>query len=306
MIGLLIIPCYNEEAIIEKSIHQISSHLNSIPHNIDILIVDDGSKDRTVKLARECQNLYGETIKLISLERNSGHQAAVLAGIEYSVEHMYDFSISIDCDLQDDLYVIDKMINMSNKYSIIAGCHNDRRNDTIWKMLTADLFYKTANLLGISLLPHHADFRLLSRKAGISLLELNQERLFLRGQIMNLGYKIKCINYERKIGLSGSRPSKYTLRKMLSLAANGILLNTILPLRLITISSLLIFSAFLVYSIFLLVAIGFSSDFVRGWPSITLILTGSFSAVFLSLGIIAEYIGRLYRVKTKNFYYQIK
>ena len=306
MIGLLIIPCYNEQAIIESSINQISLYLKSIPHRVEILIVDDGSSDNTVMLTRKCQHLYGDAVKLISLERNSGHQAAVLAGIEYSVEYKYDFSISIDCDLQDDLYTIEKMIEMSNDYSIIAGCHTDRKNDTIWKMLTADLFYKTANLLGISLLPHHADFRLLSRRAGISLLELNQERLFLRGQIMNLGYKIKCINYRRKVGLSGARPSKYTLKKMLSLAINGILLNTILPLRLITIFSLLVFSVCLLYSIYLLAAIAFSSDFVRGWPSTTLILTGSFSIVFLSLGIIAEYIGRLYRVKTKNFYYQIK
>ena len=256
MIGLLIIPCYNEQAIIESSINQISLYLKSIPHRVEILIVDDGSSDNTVMLTRKCQHLYGDAVKLISLERNSGHQAAVLAGIEYSVEYKYDFSISIDCDLQDDLYTIEKMIEMSNDYSIIAGCHTDRKNDTIWKMLTADLFYKTANLLGIPLLPHHADFRLLSRRAGISLLELNQERLFLRGdyefRIQNKMHKL-----QKKSWTFWRKTEQVYLKKMLSLAINGILLNTILPLRLIIIFSLLVFSVCLLYSIYLLAAIFF-------------------------------------------------
>jgi glycosyltransferase involved in cell wall biosynthesis len=304
--GLLIMPCYNEEQIITLSLKIITEYLHKAQLPLDILVVDDGSTDRTRELATAFIPHHGREITVLSLDRNSGHQAALLAGIDYSLLAGYEYSISIDCDLQDDLELLPTMIAHSERYHIIAACHSKRRKDRVGKRLTANWFYSIANLLGVELLPHHADFRLLSARAAKGLTRLNHDSLFLRGAIMQLGFFVKPLSYERQSGLSNHRRSRYSPTKMISLALNGIFINTVLPLRIILLASLVLAPLSLAFLAYLLCASWLGGYTVPGWLSLFAALLIGFSLISTCLGVIAEYVARLYKSRTRVSHYQIR
>jgi glycosyltransferase involved in cell wall biosynthesis len=304
--GLLIIPCYNEQEIITASLKMVTEYLSKARLPLDILVVDDGSTDRTRELANVFIPNQKREITVLSLDRNSGHQAAVLAGIDYSLALGYRYSISIDCDLQDDLELLPAMIMHGERHHIVAACHRKRKQDHLGKRLTANWFYSVANLLGIELLPHHADFRLLSARAAKSLMQLNHDSLFLRGAIMQLGFLVKPLSYERQSGLSNQRRSKYNIKKMTSLALNGILVNTVLPLRIVLLISMILTPLSLGFLAYLLCASWLGGHTVPGWLSLFVALLIGFSLISTCLGVIAEYIARLYKSRTRVMHYQIR
>jgi len=303
--GVLIIPCFNEESLITDCLNRLSSFLSEKAISLDILVVNDGSTDNTGHIVRQCisnlPNLY-----LLELDKNSGHQAALLAGIEYSVHNNYCYSISLDADLQDDISLIPLMIDAYPKYQVVAACHCFRSSDKYFKKISASLFYGTARLLAIPVIPHHADYRLLSRRASIALLSVRHDRIFIRGTIPQLGFEVKILPYHRQVGLSASRPTSYSLSKMLSLALNGIVLNTILPLRLISLTSLAASLVSLGGICYIFISLFLGSPNVRGWTSIIVLILASASIAFLFMSVICEYILRIYRIRTNIFHYQVK
>ena len=304
--GLLILPCYNEREIILESLRLISDYLEANDLPLDILVVDDGSTDGTRELASRFFAQQNRLITVLSLDRNSGHQAAILAGIEYSLTMGYRYSISMDCDLQDDLNLLQAMIDNTTRYHIIAACHDNRSRDRLGKRLTASWFYSIANMLGVKLLPHHADFRLLSHRAAQALIMLNNDSLFLRGTIMQLGFFVKPLSYERQTGLSSRRKSKYNVKKMTSLAINGILINTVLPLRIALVASMILTPLSLLFLVYIILASLLGGQTVPGWLSLLATLLVGFSLTSMCLGIIAEYIGRIYKSRTRVNHYQVR
>jgi hypothetical protein len=197
----------------------------------------------------------------------------------------------MDCDLQDDLDLLPLMIKNSCRYHIVAACHNKRSRDQLGKRLTASWFYSVANILGVKLLPHHADFRLLTHRAAQSLITLNNDSLFLRGSIMQLGFFVKPLSYERQTGLSSRRKSRYNVRKMTSLAINGILINTVLPLRIALVASMVLTPLSLLFLTYILLASLLGGQTVPGWLSLLATLLVGFSLTSLCLASLLNILG---------------
>ncbi len=292
----VIIPCYNEEEVLELTANTIKNKMNflieskNIDENSKVLFVDDGSKDNTWNIIKSL-NKKDKMFKGLKLSKNKGHQNALLAGLIYSKEYA-DLTISMDADLQDDIDAIDKMLNEYELGSeIVFGVRNNRKKDSYFKRTTAQLFYKFMNKMGVDIVYNHADFRLLSKKILYCLDEYKEVNLFLRGIIREIGYKSSIVYYERKNRVAGS--SKYPLKKMISFAVDGITSFTIKPLKLIInigfIISILSFFI-MIYSLI----VKFSGHTVSGWTFIiiSIWLIGGIQMLFL--GIIGEYIGKIY------------
>jgi len=296
----LIIPCYNEEEVLPITIKEVNKKIkylikkNIINKDSKILFVDDGSKDKTWNIIKET-NKKNNLFKGIKLSKNKGHQNALLAGLSYSLEKA-DIVISMDADLQDDINAIDKMIQEYKKGTeIVYGVRSSRKKDSFFKRTTAQSFYKLMNKLGTNLIYNHADYRLLSNKALGYLLEYNEVNLFLRGIIPEIGLKTSIVYYERKERVKGI--TKYPLKKMLSFALEGITSFSIKPLKLITTLGLIIsFISFIIMIYSLIVKI--LGQTVPGWTFtiISIWLIGGIQMLFL--GIIGEYIGKIFRNKT--------
>lgn len=292
----LIVPCYNESEIIAMSMQTIHHKLESLKTRkiIDIqsfvIYVDDGSKDSTLEIMEA--NLHNSNV-IIKLSSNRGHQNALIAGLEYAYNQC-DCAISIDGDLEQDIHKIDEFIGHYMQGSeVVFGVRQDRNTDSAFKKITALGFYKFMNIFGVNIIKNHADYRLLSNKAIGFLREYKESNLFLRGIILELGLRHSIVIFEVKARQMGK--SKYTLKKMLSLALNGITSFSIAPLRIIFILGFVIsiLSVFLgVYGV--LVAI-FSDNVVPGWASIVVPIYFLGGIQMLSLGIIGEYIGKTYQ-----------
>lgn len=231
-------------------------------------------------------------IKAIKLSRNYGHQNALIAGLEY-VANKCDCAISIDCDLQDDISVIDTFVTKAKKGAeVIYGVRKSRHKDSFFKKHTALGFYRIMEIMGVKIVYNHADYRLLSARAIQSLLAFSEVNLFLRGIVPLIGFKTEIVEYDRLERFAGE--SKYPLSKMLSFAWNGITSFSVTPLRFVSVLGILFFLLSIMLGCYALFVKIFTDGVVYGWAS-TIIPLCFFSGIqLLSLGIIGEYIGKIY------------
>lgn len=293
---IMIIPCFNEEHVLPKTSGSFIQKLNYLIHeqivsqNSFILLIDDGSTDDTwtyiVSLTKE-----NERVSAVKLSRNRGHQNALFAGF-LEARGKCDICVSIDCDGQDDIDAIDSMIDCYNLgFEVVYGVRSDRESDSWFKKNTAQTFYKIMNALGAETVYNHADYRLLSNRVLDELSGYTEINLFLRGMIPLIGFKSTSVYYVRQKRMAGN--SKYPLVKMVSFAINGITSMSVTPLRIITISGIaggLLSIAGVFWSI-IQYALG---NAVSGWTSIISILSLLGSIQVLGIGIIGEYVGKIY------------
>lgn len=297
----LVIPCYNEEEVLPITTKKLTEKLDKmikdklVSKESRIMYVNDGSKDRTWELIGQF-NKTNKYVTGVNLSRNRGHQNALLAGLMTAKEYA-DIVVSMDADLQDDIDVVDKMvIEYNNGCDIVYGVRSARKTDTWFKKTTAEGFYKFMALLGVEIVYNHADYRLMSKRALNELENFKEVNLFLRGIIPLLGFKTAKVEYERKERFAGE--SKYPLKKMLNFALDGILSFSIKPIRIITSAGFIV--SFLSFLFLIYVIIGhFVSDNVTGWTTIVALICFFGSFQVLCIGIIGEYIGKIYN-ETKH------
>lgn len=297
----LVVPCYNEEEVLRDSAAKLKNIMQAlmngglISNDSRIIFVNDGSMDLTWKIIETLyneENIFGG----INLTRNRGHQNALLAGLE-TVKDDCDMAVSLDADLQDDIYVIEQMVQEYYKgYDVVYGVRNDRRKDSFFKRHTAQLFYRLTNRMGGDLVYNHADFRLMSRRAIEGLMEFGEVNLFLRGIVPLIGYPSAKVEYERKERLAGK--SKYPLRKMVSFAIEGITSLSIKPMRIVTVMGFCVFLCSMAMLVYVLVSY-FTGHVVAGWSSILVSVWVIGGILLLSMGIMGEYIGKIY-LETKR------
>ncbi len=289
----IVVPAYNEEEVLPKTIEKLTILVKSlidenlISENSYICIVDDGSKDKTWEIIKNAAK-NNKIIKGIKLSKNFGHQYALLAGLEYSAQNA-DCIVSIDADLQDDETVIRDMVKYYLQgYQVVYGVREERKADSFFKRFTAEQYYRLMHLMGVDLVFNHADFRLLGKKAVSSLLQFKERNLFLRGIVPLLGYKSTIVYYKRKKREAGQ--SKYSVSKMLAFAWEGITSFSVKPLKLITFLGFII----TVLSLLGLVAILFTKKIDTSLtPTLALYFLGGIQ--LLALGIVGEYIGKIYQ-----------
>ena len=297
----IVVPCYNEEEVLPETARRLRGKMSAlmeagkIAPDSHVLFVNDGSRDRTWALIRELHQA-DPLFSGLDLSRNRGHQNALLAGL-MTVKDRCDMAISMDADLQDDIGAVDEMVD---KYldgcDIVYGVRSSRETDTFFKRFTAESFYRLMNLLGANVVFNHADYRLLSRRALEGLSEFKEVNLFLRGIVPMIGYRSDTVEYERGERFAGE--SKYPLKKMVSFAMEGITSLSTKPIRYITLLGFLIFLvsiAMLIYSV-VRWAMG---DTIIGWASMICSVWAIGGLILLSLGVIGEYIGKIY-LETKG------
>lgn len=296
LILYLVIPCYNEEEVLPITTKELTKKYdklmkdNIISKDSKILYVDDGSKDNTWNIIKD-YNKNNKYISGLKLSRNKGHQNALLAGLMTSKNYA-DIVISMDADLQDDINVIDNMIKEYNKGSeIVYGVRSSRKKDSLFKRWTAQGFYKFMKMMGVDIVYNHADCRLMSKKALNSLEEFKEVNLFLRGIIPQIGYKTSIVYYERNKRVAGK--SKYPLKKMLKFAIEGITSFSIKPLKIITNIGFTM-TIFSIGAIIYSVIRKFTGNTIDGWTFIVISIYLVSSIQLLSLGVIGEYIGKIY------------
>jgi glycosyltransferase involved in cell wall biosynthesis len=291
----VVIPCYNEEEMLPKTLatmlnlRDVMIAKGKINQDSKIYLVDDGSKDKTWKILAE-EATKNPALVAVKLSRNKGHQNALYAGLCTTTE---DITVSIDADLQDDPQNIEAMVDEYLKGNdVVYGVRSARHTDTFFKRFTAEGYYHLMKKMGVDLVFNHADFRLLSRRALESLKEYDESNLFLRGIVREVGYPSSVVAYERQMREAGE--SKYPLRKMLSFAWKGITAFSTAPLRMITVLGLL--SGFASFALIAWVlAIRFLTDNATpGWASVLLPLLFIGSVQLLCLGIIGEYLSKIY------------
>ena len=292
----IVIPCYNEQEVLPITAPMFLDKLNSLieqqlcSEESKVLFVNDGSKDNTWEiicaLAKE-----NEKFKGITLSRNRGHQNALLAGLMHAKE-LCDATISIDCDGQDDINAMDEMLKeYRDGCDVVYGVRSKRDTDTFFKRATAEGFYKFMHLMGAETVFNHADYRLMSKRALDGLAQFGEVNLFLRGTVPLVGYKSTSVYYERNERIAGE--SHYPFSKMLNLALNGITSLSTKPLRYITtigITMAVISFFVLVYA----VVAHFIGSTVAGWTSMIGIMALVGGIQLFCLGIIGEYIGKIY------------
>ena len=301
-----VVPCYNEEEVLPEASKRLIAKLEDLmekelaSEESRILFVDDGSKDKTWELIA---GLHESTPYVcgLKLSRNRGHQYALLAGLTAARE-LCDCAISLDADLQDDIEVLDEFLkHYQDGCDIVYGVRKSRETDTRFKRGSAQLFYKFLNLMGVEVLYNHADYRLMSRRALEALSEYKEVNLFLRGIVPLIGYKSAVVYYERHERLAGK--SKYPLSKMLSLAADGILSFSIKPIRIISSLGLLIAFCSIIALLYALIS-KLCGAAVSGWTAMVVSIWLLGGIQLLCLGVIGEYIGRIYsEVKERPKYF---
>lgn len=297
----IVIPCYNEESVLPITAPMFLGKINAlcntgkISDESRILFVNDGSRDKTWEIICE---LAQQDVRYtgICLSRNRGHQNALLAGL-MEAKDKCDVTISIDCDGQDDIDAMDKMIDeyLSGSH-IVYGVRSSRKTDTFFKRATAQGFYKLLNSMGAETIYNHADYRLVSSKVLEEFSKYKEVNIFLRGMFPLVGFKSTCVYYERHERIAGK--SHYPLRKMLALAFDGITSLSIKPIRIITGFGFLVAMASIVGIIWSII-VAILGQSIAGWASIVSILCFLGGVQLLSLGIIGEYIGKNY-LETKE------
>ena len=298
---LLIVPCYNEEEVLPETIHRLTDMLALLKQQQlvsagHILIVDDGSTDNTWQMI-EAFALKHKEISGLKLVHNSGHQQALWAGLEYAVDRS-DVTISVDADLQDDIRVIPQMLTYYLQgIDIVYGIRKERKSDTFLKRFSAQLFYKVMGSLTGDIIYNHADFRLISNRALQALLQYPERNLFLRGLVSSLGFPSAMVYYDRQKRPAGQ--SKYPLCKMLSFAAEGITSFSIRPLQGIVLLGLL-FILISVGVIIYAIVVYWEGETIPGWTSILVSLWLIGGSMMTAIGIIGEYIGKIYKEVKKR------
>jgi glycosyltransferase involved in cell wall biosynthesis len=292
----LVIPCYNEEEVLHETAKRLLEKINNMIKNelisdkSKILFVNDGSKDKTWSIIEEL-NSKNDIFSGINLSRNRGHQNALLAGLMTAKEYS-DMTISLDADLQDDVDVIDKFVEQYyDGCDIVYGVRSSRQTDTFFKRTTALAFYKLMSVLGVDMVYNHADYRLMSKRALEGLSQYSEVNLFLRGMVPLIGYKYSVVEYERHERFAGE--SKYPLKKMIAFALDGITSLSIKPIRIITSLGFTIFFVSVIALVYSLI-VKFIGRTVTGWTSLTLSIWMLGGIQLLSLGVIGEYIGKMY------------
>ena len=297
----MVVPCYNEEEVLEETTKRLSLKFDALISSgkIDsrsrILYVNDGSKDATWSLIEKFhkENKY---VSGINLSRNRGHQNAVLAGLLYSKDHS-DMAISMDADLQDDIDAIDEMVDRYlDGIDVVYGVRSARKKDSWFKRFTAEAFYKLMLSMGVEIVFNHADFRLMSRRVLAELEDYKEVNLFLRGIVPLIGFPSDKVYYERSERYAGE--SKYPLRKMLSFALDGITSFSVKPIRMILTMGLLIFLISIGILIYSLIE-HFVGDTVLGWSSLMVSIWALGGLQLLAIGVVGEYIGKMY-LETKK------
>lgn len=292
----LVLPCYNEEPVIqdtakilkEKMIQLVSE--GKIASDSRIVFVNDGSSDRTWELIEDLHR-QDPLFSGVCLAANKGHQNALLAGL-MTVKDCCDITISMDADLQDDIDAIDEMLACYQEdCEIVYGVRSCRDTDTFFKRFTAEGFYKILQMLGADIIYNHADYRLMSRKALNALAEYKEENLFLRGMVPMIGYKTAEVTYERKKRMAGE--SKYPFKKMVAFAFEGLTSLSTKPLRMITLLGFFIFACSILIAIYSVIR-HFTGNTVIGWTSIVLSIWAVGGLLLLSIGIVGEYVGKIY------------
>ena len=301
----IVIPCYNEQEVLpitapmfEKKINQLI-HEQLISEDSKIMFVDDGSKDSTWSIITEFANKNPKFCG-IKQSRNRGHQNAVLAGLMEAKE-VCDITISIDCDGQDDINAMDEMVKAYHDgCEVVYGVRSNRKKDTFFKRFTAQSFYKFLNRMGAEVVYNHADYRLLSSRVLEELAKFKEVNLFLRGMVPLVGFKSTSVYYEREVRMAGE--SHYPLRKMIALAMNGITSLSVKPLKMIT-SLGIIVSVLSFLSAMWAVITQIRGYTVTGWASSVCIICFIGGIQLICLGVIGEYIGKIYlEVKARPRY----
>lgn len=293
----IVVPCYNEEEVLKMASQALREVLDDlikkekISGDSFILFVNDGSKDRTWELIEEEHAAYPVSVKGVKLAGNVGHQFALTAGL-ITAKDMCDVTVSIDADLQDDVTVIEQMIDKFHEGNdIVYGVRSERKTDTFFKRFTAQSFYKVQAVMGVKTVYNHADFRLMSKRALEHFAEYKENNLYLRGVMPLIGYKTDNVYYERKERAAGE--SKYPLKKMLALAFDGITSFSVKPISLITgIGAAIVFVSILA-AVYALISY-FTGNVVQGWTSLILSIWFLGGVQLLSIGLVGQYIGKIY------------
>jgi glycosyltransferase involved in cell wall biosynthesis len=293
-----VIPCFNEAEVLGDTLDKLCRHIGHlvgrgrISDKSYVVCVDDGSRDRTWKLIEEACAVRPRRVRGLKLARNVGHQTALLAGLTAQCGKA-DAVVSLDADLQDDISLVDQMVARfaDQDAEIVFAVRARRDTDTTFKRSTAQGYYRALRWLGVDVIPDHADFRLMSDRAVRALAEFGEVNLFLRGLVMQLGFRTDIVTFDRLPRLYGE--TKYNLRKMAALALDGVTSFSIRPLRIIAMLGLamLLFSVGAIVWVF---AAWVAGHVIEGWTSLMLVFLLISSFQTLALGIIGEYVGKTY------------
>ena len=297
----LVIPCYNEELVLDETKKRLEKKMKDlmkskkISKKSKIVFVNDGSKDKTwekILAFHEQDSIFSG----VNLSRNRGHQNALLAGL-MTVKNDADMVISMDADLQDDIEVIDQFIDeYYNGHDVVYGVRSSRKTDSFFKRNTALMFYRMMEKMGVQIVYNHADYRLMSKRALEALSEFKEVNLFLRGMVPLVGFSSTTVSYERAERFAGE--SKYPLKKMLSFAFDGITSFSVKPIRFFLFLGIFIFLCSLIILIYALVRY-FQGDVIWGWTSLMVSIWALGGLQLFAIGVIGEYIGKVY-METKQ------
>ena len=292
----VVVPCYKEEAVLPETSKRLKEKMTAlmgagkISEDSRVLFVNDGSKDRTWEIIAELHE-KDKLFSGVNLSRNRGHQNALLAGLTTAVRRA-DMLISMDADLQDDINAMDAMIDRYHEgYDVVYGVRSSRKTDTAFKRMTAEGFYKLMKAMGVDIVFNHADYRLMSRRAAEGLMEFEEVNIFLRGIVPQIGYNWTTVEYERAERFAGE--SKYPLKKMLAFALDGITSFSIKPLRFIVFLGAVVFLLSLAMLLWSLIE-RITGHVVSGWTSLMFSIWMLGGLQLLALGVIGEYIGKIY------------
>lgn len=301
----IILPCLNEEQMLPHTIPTLLSELSRLVETQQVspesflLFVDDGSDDHTWQIISENSS---SSLKGVKLSRQCGHQTALLAGLEEALPHC-DVCITMDADLQDDITAIEEMLHMFQEGAdIVYGVRRDRHTDSWLKKTTASTFYDTMRRLGVESVSNHADFRLMSSRAVADILDYEERNLYLRGIIPLLGYRQEKVYYDRAPRQAGR--SKYPLRKMLDFAADGITSFSVRPVRMLFWLGIIFIFTALCIGVYTLIR-HFTGETIAGWTSLMLSLWLCTGVLLMGLGIIGEYVGKIYIEVKKRPRYKV-
>lgn len=297
----IVVPCYNEEEVLFETSSRLRKKVRAmikqgkVSEDSRIIFVNDGSKDKTweiiYKLHKE-DPIFGG----VNLSCNRGHQNALLAGL-MTVKDLCSMAVSMDADLQDDIDAVEQMVDRYlDGCDIVYGVRSKRETDTFFKKATAEGFYKFMNLLGANTVYNHADYRLMSRRALNGLAEFKEVNLFLRGIVPMIGYKSDVVYYERHERFAGT--SKYPLKKMISFAMEGITSLSIKPMRMITGVGMAVVGISILMLAYSVIQY-FRGNTVPGWSSLMVSVWVVGGMILVSLGIVGEYVGKIY-METKG------
>ena len=304
----IVIPCYNEEEMLPISLPKLTEFLSTlmsrdkISKDSYLLLVDDGSKDKTWDQLREWHE-KSDMVRALKLARNTGHQNALFSGL-LTASKDADMIVSIDADLQDDYTKIEEMVDFYHEgCDIVYGVRSKRDSDSFFKRFTAESYYKLLNKMGVDCVYNHADFRLMSKRAVLQLAKYEEVNLYLRGIVPLIGYKSAVVEYERTKREAGE--SKYPFKKMLALAFDGITSFSVKPINYILGLGIIVLFICFVAAVYAFVSY-FSGNVTEGWTSLILSIWFLGGVQLICLGVIGEYIGKTYKEVKRRPKYNIE